>query len=51
MVFRAIQHVTTVVLLFLAAACAALSDTDALIEKHTEQAARFENARGPLSAN
>ena len=50
MVFRAIQHVTTVVLLFLAAACAALPDTDALIEKHTEQAARFENARGPLSA-
>ena len=36
--------------LFLAAGCAALPDTDALIERHAGQAARFENARGPLSA-
>ena len=33
-----------------AAGCATLPDTDALIERHTAQAARFENARGPLSA-
>jgi cardiolipin synthase len=31
------------------AACATLPDTDALIERHAGQAARFENARGPLS--
>jgi cardiolipin synthase len=36
--------------LFAAAACAALPDTDALIEQHTGQAARFDNARGALSA-
>lgn len=29
--------------------CAALPDTDALIERHAAQAARFENARGALS--
>ncbi|WP_153111043.1 cardiolipin synthase [Propionivibrio limicola] len=29
--------------------CATLPDTDALIERHTGQAARFENARGSLS--
>src|ERR1041384_4796632 len=34
-----------------AAGCASLPDTDALIERHdTGQAARFENARGSLSA-
>jgi len=33
-----------------AAGCATLPDTDALIARHTAQAARFENARGPLSA-
>lgn len=33
----------------LGAACATLPDTDALIERHAGQAARFENARGPLS--
>ena len=33
-----------------AAGCATLPDTDALIERHTAQAVRFENARGPLSA-
>jgi cardiolipin synthase len=35
--------------LFAAAGCATLPDTDALIERHTGQAARFENARGALS--
>ena len=32
------------------AGCATLPDTDALIERHAGQEARFENARGPLSA-
>ena len=32
------------------AACASLPDTDALIQRHAGQTARFENARGPLSA-
>jgi len=36
--------------LFAVAACASLPDTDALIERHAGQAARFENARGQLSA-
>ena len=36
--------------LLAAAGCATLPDTDALIERHAGQAARFENARGPLSA-
>jgi cardiolipin synthase len=35
--------------LLAAAGCATLPDTDALIERHAGQAARFENARGPLS--
>lgn len=35
--------------LLTASACAALPDTDALIERHAGQAARFENARGALS--
>jgi cardiolipin synthase A/B len=35
--------------LLAAAGCATLPDTDALIARHTAQAARFENARGPLS--
>jgi cardiolipin synthase len=30
--------------------CATLPDTDALIERHSGQAARFENAMGPLTA-
>ncbi|HEY5293811.1 MAG TPA: cardiolipin synthase [Burkholderiales bacterium] len=33
-----------------AAGCATLPDTQLLLERHTAQAARFENARGPLSA-
>jgi len=40
----------TAVCLLAAAGCATLPDTDALIERHTGQAARFENARGALSA-
>jgi len=32
------------------AGCATLPDTQLLLERHTAQAARFENARGPLSA-
>ncbi len=36
--------------LLAAAGCATLPDTDDLIARHTAQAARFENARGPLSA-
>ena len=36
--------------LFAAAACSMLPDTDVLIDRHTGQAARFENARGPVSA-
>jgi cardiolipin synthase len=36
--------------LLAAAGCATLPDTDALMERHAGQAARFENASGPLSA-
>jgi cardiolipin synthase len=35
--------------LLAAAGCATLPDADALIERHTAQAARFQNARGPVS--
>ncbi len=38
------------VCLLAAAACATLPDTDALIERHRGQAARFETASGPVSA-
>lgn len=41
--FLALASSTTLV------ACATLPDTDALIERHAAQAARFESARGPLS--
>src|SRR3990167_1639422 len=51
MVIRALKlAVVTVVFLLAAAGCATLPDTDALIARHTAQAARFENARGSLSA-
>jgi cardiolipin synthase A/B len=36
--------------LFVGVACATLPDTDALIERHAGQSARFENASGPVSA-
>ena len=35
--------------LFGTAGCADLPDTQAILQRHTAQAARFENARGPLS--
>jgi len=51
MVIRAHQLAAITALCLLAAtACATLPDTDALIERHAGQAARFETARGPLSA-
>lgn len=42
--------VVTVFWLLASAACATLPDTDALIERHAGQAARFENASGSFSA-
>jgi cardiolipin synthase len=51
MAIRALKLAAVTVFCLLAAAgCATLPDTDALIARHTAQAARFENARGPLSA-
>ena len=51
MVIRALKLTAVAAVFLLAAAgCATLPDTDALIARHTAQAARFENARGPLSA-
>ena len=45
------KHLLAAALCLLAVAgCATLPDTDALLERHTAQAVRFENARGPLSA-
>ena len=45
---RVLMIFATALYLLVAAACATLPDTDALIERHTGQAARFENARGAL---
>jgi cardiolipin synthase len=51
MAIRALKLAAATAFCLLAAAgCATLPDTDALIERHTGQAARFENARGALSA-
>ena len=51
MAFRALKRAAVTALGLLAAAgCATLPDTDALIARHSAQAARFESARGPLSA-
>lgn len=51
MVIRALNLATVRTFCLLAAAgCATLPDTDALIERHTGQAARFEDARGSISA-
>jgi cardiolipin synthase len=47
---RASRLVAAAVCLLAAAACATLPDTDALIERHSGQEARFENASGPMSA-
>ena len=50
MLIRALRLATKSAFCLLAAAgCATLPDTDALMARHTAQAARFENARGPLS--
>jgi cardiolipin synthase len=47
---RELQRSAVMALSLLAlTACATLPDADALIERHAGQAARFENARGPLS--
>lgn len=51
MAFRACRHAAVAGFCLLAAAgCATLPNTDALIERHAGQIARFENASGPLSA-
>jgi cardiolipin synthase A/B len=51
MVIRAARLVAAAAAcLLVAAGCATLPDTDALIERHAGQAARFESASGPLSA-
>lgn len=51
MIVRAIKLAAAIGLYLLAAAgCATLPNADAVIERHTGQAARFENASGPLSA-
>ena len=46
---RMLKLAVASVCLLVAAGCATLPDTDALIERHAGQMARFENARGPLS--
>jgi cardiolipin synthase len=47
----ALQIAATIVIFLLATVgCATLPDADALIERHSGQAARFENAHGPISA-
>jgi cardiolipin synthase A/B len=51
MAIRALKLAAVTAFCLLAATgCATLPDTDALIERHTGQAARFEDARGLLSA-
>ncbi len=50
MAARALRLAAAGIFLLAAAGCATLPDTDALIERHSAQAARFESARGPLSA-
>lgn len=51
MVIRALKLAAgTAFCLLAAAGCATPPDTDALMDRHTGQAARFENASGPLSA-
>jgi len=49
MATRAHNLAAAALCLLAAAGCATLPDTDALIARHDAQAARFENARGPLS--
>lgn len=46
-----LQRIVLVVFCVLGAAgCASLPDTEAILERHATQAARFEDARGPVSA-
>ena len=47
---RLTRRVVSALVLLAGVGCATLPDTDALIARHKAQAARFENARGPLSA-
>jgi cardiolipin synthase A/B len=50
MAIRALNFAALAAFCLLAAAgCATLPDTQFLLERHTAQAVRFENARGPLS--
>ena len=49
MIYVLERIVVTAFCLLAVTACATLPDTDALIERHAGQTARFENARGPLS--
>ncbi|NJD34109.1 MAG: cardiolipin synthase [Betaproteobacteria bacterium] len=51
MLIRALKRAACASCCLLAiAGCATLPDTDELIERHAGQTARFENARGPVSA-
>jgi cardiolipin synthase len=51
MLIRALKRAAIAICCLLASAgCATLPDTDELIERHAGQTARFENARGPVSA-
>ena len=51
MLIRALRRAAIAMCCLLAnAGCATLPDTDELIARHAGQTARFENARGPLSA-
>jgi len=51
MMIRALKSAAIAVCCLLAnAGCATLPDTDELIQRHAGQTARFENARGPVSA-
>jgi cardiolipin synthase len=51
MVYQATRlSAATAILLIATVGCSTLPDADALIERHSEQAARFENARGAISA-
>lgn len=45
-----VKFAVLVVYLLATAGCATLPDTDAIIERHSGQAARFDSARGALSA-
>lgn len=50
MLVRALKLAAVGYCLLFAAGCATLPDTQALLERHQAQAVRFENARGPISA-